>query len=114
MVLPTPTGLQNALGGPVSTLVFGAASPRLLLKAMENPGNVRGVVPQRLGNRFLPTVSFNDGGTTFFVLFDPTTNLPAAIRTRDDDNIFGDSNYDLVLDQWTDVAGARVAKLLSY
>ena len=31
VVLPTPTGLQNALGGPVSTLVFGAASPRLLL-----------------------------------------------------------------------------------
>lgn len=31
LVLPTPTGLQNALGGPVSTLVFGAASPRLLL-----------------------------------------------------------------------------------
>ena len=29
VVLPTPTGLQNALGGPVSTLVFGAASPRL-------------------------------------------------------------------------------------
>jgi hypothetical protein len=30
LVLPTPTGLQNALGGPVSTMVFGAPSPRLL------------------------------------------------------------------------------------
>jgi len=29
LVLPTPTGLQNALGGPVSTLVFGAPSARL-------------------------------------------------------------------------------------
>jgi hypothetical protein len=90
------------------------ASPRLLLKAMENPGNVRGVMPQQLGNRFLPTVSFVNGGTTFFILFDPSTNLPAAIRTRDDDNIFGDSNYDLVLDQWTNAAGARVAQSLSY
>jgi hypothetical protein len=27
--VPTPTGLQNALGGPVSTLVFGAPSARL-------------------------------------------------------------------------------------
>jgi hypothetical protein len=29
LVLPTPTGLQNALGGPISTLVFGAPSARL-------------------------------------------------------------------------------------
>lgn len=31
VVLPTPTGLQNALGGPVSSLVFGAASAQLVL-----------------------------------------------------------------------------------
>jgi hypothetical protein len=30
LVLPTPTGLQNSLGGPVSTLVFGAPSPALV------------------------------------------------------------------------------------
>ena len=28
LVLPTPTGLQNALGGPLSTLVFGRAVDR--------------------------------------------------------------------------------------
>jgi hypothetical protein len=31
VALPTPTGLQNALGGPVSSLVFGAPSTGLLL-----------------------------------------------------------------------------------
>lgn len=31
LVLPTPTGLQNALGGPVSTLVVGTPSETLLL-----------------------------------------------------------------------------------
>jgi hypothetical protein len=31
LVLPTPTGLQNSLGGPVSSLVFGAPSSALLL-----------------------------------------------------------------------------------
>jgi hypothetical protein len=31
LVLPTPTGLQNALGGPVSSLVFGAPTTGLLL-----------------------------------------------------------------------------------
>ncbi len=30
LVLPTPTGLQNALGGPVTSLVFGEPSPGLL------------------------------------------------------------------------------------
>lgn len=30
LVLPTPTGLQNALGGPVSSLVFGDPSPTLV------------------------------------------------------------------------------------
>jgi glyoxylase-like metal-dependent hydrolase (beta-lactamase superfamily II) len=90
------------------------ASPRLLLKAVDNLTNVRAVMPQQLGNRFLPTVSLVDRGTTFFILFDPATKLPAAIRTRDDDNIYGDSNYDLVLDQWTSLAGAQVARSLSY
>lgn len=31
MVLPTPTGVQNALGGPVSTLVFGTPSALLVV-----------------------------------------------------------------------------------
>ena len=90
------------------------ASPRLLLKAMESPANVRGVSPQLLGNRFLSTVAVTERGTTYYILFDPATKLPAAIRTRDDDNIFGDSNYDLVLGDWTNVGGARVARSLSY
>ena len=32
LVLPTPTGLQNALGGPVSTLVFGSLTPGLVAR----------------------------------------------------------------------------------
>ena len=38
LVLPTPTGLQNALGGPVSTLVFGAPSARLFALIVEATG----------------------------------------------------------------------------
>ena len=90
------------------------ASPRLLLKAMDNSSNVRGLAPQPLGERSLPAVSFNDGGTNFTILFDGATHLPAAIRTRDDDNIAGDSNYDLVLDAWLQAGPAKVATSLSY
>src|SRR5882672_7523764 len=56
------------------------ASPRLLLKAMDDPANLRDAEPQQLGNRSLPAVSFTDGGTMFLILFDPATHLPAAIR----------------------------------
>jgi len=30
LVVPTPTGLQNALGGPITTLVFGVTTPELV------------------------------------------------------------------------------------
>src|SRR5207249_7421168 len=42
------------------------------------------------------------------------THLPAVIRTRDDDNVVGDSDYDLVLADWKAVGGAKVAHSLSY
>ena len=90
------------------------ASPRLLLKAMEAPANVRKLDAQKLGMRTLPAIALKDGGTDFTILFDPATHLPAAIRTRDDDNISGDSNYDLVLDGWTAAGAAKVATALSY
>ncbi len=41
LVLPTPTGLQNALGGPISSLVFGSATLELLALLI---GGVAGVV----------------------------------------------------------------------
>src|SRR5882672_3120970 len=90
------------------------ASPRLLFKATEEPNAVRAMEPQRLGKQSLPAVSLTDAGTNFVILFDRATHLPAAIRTRDDDNINGDSNYDLVLGDWTSVGGAKIAKSLSY
>jgi len=117
------TGFVNDSTGnqPMSSVRIAAqlrelerASPRLLLKAMDNPRDLKSAQPQQLGNRSLPAVSFTDGGTAFTIMFDPATHLPAAIRTRDDDNISGDSNYDLVLSDWVAVGGARVAKALSY
>jgi glyoxylase-like metal-dependent hydrolase (beta-lactamase superfamily II) len=90
------------------------SSPRFLLKAIDDPRGVRAVDSQQLGKESLPALSFTDGGTNFTILFNPATHLPAALRTRDDDNINGDSNYDLVLSDWTSVGGAKVAQSLSY
>ena len=90
------------------------SSPLLLVKAMDEPGNVRAAGTQRLGSQSLPAVSYTDGATAFTILFDSTTHLPAAIRTLDDDNITGDSNYDLVLGDWKAVGEAKIAHSLSY
>jgi glyoxylase-like metal-dependent hydrolase (beta-lactamase superfamily II) len=90
------------------------ASPRLLIDAMDNPSNVQAVRAEQLGKLTLPAISFTDTGTKFTILFDRETHLPAAIRTRDDDNIHGDSNYDLVLADWKTVGGAKLAQSLSY
>src|SRR6266849_8183118 len=90
------------------------ASPWLLVKAMDQPASVKAVGTQRLGQQSLPAVSFADSGTTFTILFDRKTHLPAAVRTRDDDNIHGDSNYDLVLTDWKTVSGAQISQSMSY
>jgi hypothetical protein len=90
------------------------ASPWLLVKALNDPKSVDTMGTQKLGGQSLPAVSFADGGTTFIILFDRKTHLPAAIRTRDDDNIHGDSNYDLVLADWKAINGAQIADSLSY
>jgi hypothetical protein len=90
------------------------ASPWLLVKAMNDSKAVDAMGAQKLGAESLPAVSFADGGTNFIILFDRKTHLPAAIRTRDDDNIHGDSNYDLVLGGWKALNGAQIAESLSY
>ncbi len=90
------------------------ASPTLLLKVLDDTRNVAAAGVQKLGNDSLPAISYTDKGTKFTILFDPKTHLPAAIRTIDDDNISGDSNYDLVPSDWRDVGGVKVARTLTY
>jgi glyoxylase-like metal-dependent hydrolase (beta-lactamase superfamily II) len=93
---------------------IGRASALLLLRAMDAPQNVAAVEEQKLGDRSFPAVSFTDGGTKYTILFDRSTNLPAAVRTRDADHIYGDSNYDLVLSDWRQVGGIKLAYVRSF
>jgi glyoxylase-like metal-dependent hydrolase (beta-lactamase superfamily II) len=93
---------------------LGRVSPTLLLKATDNPRNVRSIRNQRIGKTSYRAVSYTDGPTQYIILFDAKTKLPAAIRTRDDDNIHGDSDYDAVLGDWKEVGGVKIAHSLSY
>jgi glyoxylase-like metal-dependent hydrolase (beta-lactamase superfamily II) len=91
------------------------ASPRMLVRALEAPDSIAALGDQKVGDRSLPAVSIKTRAGTFTVLFDRTTHLPAIIRTRDADSVYGDSNYDLVLSDWKDVGGgAKRAHTLSF
>jgi glyoxylase-like metal-dependent hydrolase (beta-lactamase superfamily II) len=67
-------------------------SPMLLLRALDAPQSVSAIEDQKLGNQ----------------------TLPAAVRTRDEDNIWGDSNYDMILSDWKAVAGVKIAHTRSF
>src|SRR5215813_12425553 len=92
----------------------GRGSPKLLLNALDSPQSLSAIEDQKLDNQTLPAVVFTQGPTKYIIMFDRTTKLPAAVRTRDEDNIWGDSNYDLVLSDWSTVSGAKIAQTRSY
>jgi len=89
-------------------------SPALLLRGIDSPQSVSAIAEQKLGNQTLPAVVIDQGQFKYTVLFDRTTKLPAAVRTRDEDNIWGDANYDMVLSDWITVAGVKFAKTRSF
>ncbi len=80
-------------------------SPLLLLAALDDPNSITVMPDQQAGNRSLPAVSIKAGNTSYIVMFDPSTKLPAVIRIRDDDFVYGDANYDAILSDWKDVGG---------
>ncbi len=80
-------------------------SPLLLLAALDDPKSISTMPDQRVGDRSLPAVSIKSGNTSYIVMFDRSTKLPAVIRTRDDDFVYGDSNYDAILSDWKEVGG---------
>jgi hypothetical protein len=93
---------------------YGRGSPLLVLGALDEPQNVAVLADQKAGAHTLPAVSFKQGPTTYIIMFDRESGLPAVVRTRDDDHLFGDSDYDLILSDWREVAGVKFAHSLSF
>jgi glyoxylase-like metal-dependent hydrolase (beta-lactamase superfamily II) len=89
-------------------------SVKLLLNALESPQSVSAIADQKLGNQTLPAAMYTQGGNKYIIMFDRTTKLPAAVRVRDEDNIWGDANYDMILSDWRTVNGVKVAFARSY
>lgn len=117
----------SGIRGAATLRELHRVAPTLLLKALDTPQKLRPMPDQALGGGLfaggfggifpmhrLPAVAYDDGGTTFIILFDPTTHLPAAIRTVDDDALLGDANYDVTFAGWQPVAGVQIARQLTY
>jgi len=120
---PTYGAVIDEKGGitPMSAIRLAAnlresfrASPKLMLYAMDTPQSVSAIEDQKLGNQTLPAIAFTNGPTKYIIMFDRATKLPAAVRTRDEDNIWGDSNYDMIMSDWKTVAGVKFAQTRSY
>jgi hypothetical protein len=105
---------MSAIRLAVQLRELARSSPTLLLKALDNPNAVSFEGGVKVGQTALPAISLRDGRTTFIIMFDRATHLPAVIRTFDDDQIKGDSGFDLSLGDWRVVAGVKIAHAMSY
>jgi glyoxylase-like metal-dependent hydrolase (beta-lactamase superfamily II) len=92
----------------------GRATVKLLLNALESPQNVAAIEDQKLDGQTLPAVQYTQGPNKYIIIFDRSTKLPVAVRTRDEDNIYGDSNYDTVFSDWKTFGGVKFPMTRSY
>ena len=102
-----PAHTMSAVRLATTTRDLLRASPTLLLDMQRNPSQVTAAADTTVQGRALPTVRYRPVGRDYLVMFDPSTGLPARIRTADYDALRGDSTYDLVLSDWRDVAGMK-------
>ena len=82
----------------------------LLLAMSRDPQKLMPSSDLVVGGTSYPTVGY----AGFLVAFDPQTGLPARIRSLDYDNIWGDVTYDMVLSDWRDFDGLKVAMNRKY
>lgn len=85
------------------------ASPGLLLEMKRHRSDVRAHSDVTVGGVRHPALDYQADNVTYTIMFDLKTGLPARIRTADNDNVWGDVSYDLVLSDWRLVDGIRIA-----
>jgi glyoxylase-like metal-dependent hydrolase (beta-lactamase superfamily II) len=112
---------DKGVAQPMSRIRIAAAlrelqriDPTLLLRMLEAKKGVRPLANELLGKTPMLAIGYASGPSNFTVLIDPKTKLPAAVRTRDDDSVAGDSTFDVVFGDWKPIGGVKIAHVLSY
>jgi hypothetical protein len=67
---------------PFSVREGGRGSPLLMLALPDSPERLSAIEDQKLGIQTLPAVAYTYGPIKAIIMFDRTTKLPAAVRTR--------------------------------
>jgi hypothetical protein len=83
--------------------------PIVVMEMKQHPDRVAAIADQKVEGKTYSALQYRGDYGTFVVMFDPETNLPVHVRTRDWDEAEGDSVYDAELSDWRDVGGAKVA-----
>lgn len=104
-----PEHAMSGLSVAAASRELQRASPLLLLEMRANPRKLTALPDQGVGGKRLSAIKYQSAERVFTVMFDQSMGLPSLIRTLDYDNIHGDSNFDLVLTEWKDVAGVKIA-----
>ena len=88
--------------------------PFIILEMKRHPDRVAAINDQKIAGKTYPAAQYRDDYGSYIVIFDPTTNLPARVRTLDWDALEGDSVYDAEYSDWRDVSGIKIAFLTHY
>ena len=109
-----PAHTMSGLRLAASQRELARNSPLLALEMAQNPDRVSAAPDVTVAGVTYKAAAYRVGAETLTVMFDPSTGLPARIRSLDYDNIWGDVTYDLVLSDWQVVEGVRVATTRKY
>jgi len=80
----------------------------IVIAMHENPERIAEYPTQTVGGKRYPTVQYRGDHGTFIVMFDPATDLPAIVRTRDFDQLMGDANFDATFSDWRAVGNMKL------
>ena len=83
------------------------SAPDLLQRMARSPAQLAPAPAVTLGGSTLPALRYASAFGDMVVAFDPASGLPALIRQLDYDPIQADSDFDLRLADWREVAGWR-------
>jgi glyoxylase-like metal-dependent hydrolase (beta-lactamase superfamily II) len=104
-----PAHSMSNLRAAAAARELARSSPLLVLEMQRDAAAVSAAADVKVGERTLPALRYRAGGYDFIVVFDRTSGLPERVRTLDYDSLQGDVNYDLVLSDWKDVGGVKIA-----
>jgi glyoxylase-like metal-dependent hydrolase (beta-lactamase superfamily II) len=83
-------------------------SPRLLLEMQDHPERLSAMPDETIDGKRFAVIACKADDAGWIVLFGDD-GLPARIRTIDADGVWGDSHYDMILSDWREVGGVKLA-----